>query len=222
VVDGVDFGASYVTKEYPWGKLDFEANATYIYNFKLQQIIGAKSNGSAKFAVFDELDSFGTPDFKAIASLFYSKQLFGIDTFRTGLTLNYIDSEHDLHDNFKGTDGLATLDAPHYVHLIGSFTTLDWQISYTLGEATAPVSETPPPGYSKDGKRILGEQAISPKAEGSSRGIRKWLANTTLTFGINNIGDVKPPYSADWFQGFDTGNAVPYGRQFYVQIDKKF
>jgi len=222
MVDGVDFGVSYVTKEYPWGKLDFEANATYIYNYKLKQIIGTNPDGSAKFAVFDQLDSFGTPDFKGIASLFYSKQLFGIDTFRTGLTLNYIDSEHDLHDNFKGTNSSATLDAPNYVHLIGSFTTLDWQISYTLGEAAAAVSELPPPGYSKEGRRILGEQAISPKAEGSSKGIRKWLANTTLAFGINNIGDVKPPYSADWFQGFDPGNAVPYGRQFYVQIDKKF
>jgi outer membrane receptor protein involved in Fe transport len=145
-----------------------------------------------------------------------------MDTFRTGLTLNYIDSEHDLIDNFKGTDPSVTLDAPNYVHLIGSFTTLDWQISYAFGAPTPPVSETPQPGYSKDGKRILGEKAISPKPEGSGDGIRKWLANTTLTFGINNLGDAKPPFSADYYQGFDTGNTVPYGRVFYFQIDKKF
>jgi iron complex outermembrane recepter protein len=222
LVDGVDFGVSYVTKEYPWGKLDFEANAAYIYNFKLKETLGAKANGSTRFIVEDQEDSFRVPDFKAIVSLFYSKQLFGIDTFRTGLTLNYVDSEHDFFDNFKGTNNTVTLDAPKYVHLIGSFTTLDWQISYTLGEAAAIGPEAPPPGYSKDGKRILGEKAVSPKPEGSSSGIRKWLANTTLTFGINNIGDVKPPYASDNYQGFDTGNAVPYGRQFYVQIDKKF
>jgi len=221
-VDGIDFGFSYVTKEYPWGKLDIEANATYIYNFTLNQFLGVQANGKPKFSVLNEEDSFGVPDFKGYISLFYSKLLFGIDTFRTGLTLNYIDSEHDINDNFKGTLGGVTLDAPNYVHLIGSFTTLDWQIAYTLGESTPPVAQTPQPGYAKDGKRILGEKAISPKPEGSNNGIRKWLANTTLTFGINNIGDVKPPFSADYFQGFDTSNTVPYGRVFYVQIDKKF
>jgi iron complex outermembrane recepter protein len=221
-VDGIDFGFSYLTKEYPWGKLDLEANASYIYNFTINQFLGPQSNGKPKFAIWDQEDSFGIPDFKAIASLFYSKLLFGLDTFRTGLTLNYIDSEHDLNDNFKGTNPSATLDAPNYVHLIGSFTTLDWQISYAFGAPTPPVSETPQPGYAKDGKRILGEKAISPKPEGSGDGIRKWLANTTLTFGINNLGDVKPPFSADYYQGFDTGNTVPYGRVFYFQIDKKF
>jgi iron complex outermembrane receptor protein len=221
-VGGIDFGGSYITKEYPWGKLDFEANAAYIYNFNIDQFLGANPNGKPKFSIWDQEDSYGVPDFKIIASLFYSKLLCGIDTFRTGLTLNYVDSEHDIHDNFKGTDPQATLDAPGFVHLIGSFTTLDWQISYAFGAPTPPVSETPQPGYSKDGKRVLGEKAISPKPEGSGSGIRKWLANTTLTFGINNIGDVKPPYSADWYQGFDTGDTTPFGRVFYVQIDKKF
>jgi iron complex outermembrane recepter protein len=221
-VDGIDFGASYVTKEYPWGKLDLEANAAYIYNYKINQFLGGGANGKPKFNIWNQEDSFGVPDFKLVASLFYSKILFGIDTFRTGLTINYTDSEHDLNDNFKGTDPQANLNAPKYVHLIGSFTTLDWQISYAFGAPTPPLSAAPLPGYSKDGKRVIGEKAISPKPEGSSDGIRKWLANTTLTFGINNIGDVKPPYSADWYQGFDTGDAVPYGRVYYVQIDKKF
>jgi hypothetical protein len=221
-VDGVDFGCSYISKEYSWGKIDFEANAAFIYNYTINQFLGAQANGKPKFNIWDQEDSYGVPDFKAIVSLFYSKHLFGIDNFRTGFTLNYIDSEHDINDNFKGTNPTATLDAPNYVHLIGSFTTVDWQISYTLGQPTPPLAESPQPGYSKDGKRILGEKAISPKAEGSNSGIRRWLANTTLTFGINNIGDVKPPYSADWYQGFDTSNTVPYGRQFYVQIDKKF
>ena len=220
-VDGIDFGASYITKECPWGKLDFEANASYIYYFKINQFLGGGANGNAVFNIWDQEDAYGVPDFKLVASLFYSKRLFGIDTFRTGLTVNYIDSEHDFVDNFKGTR-TVTLDAPNYVHLIGSFTTLDWQISYAFGEPTPPVSEMPQPGYSKDGKRILGEKAISPKPEGSGSGIRRWLANTTLTFGINNIGDVKPPYGSDEEEGYDSSNAVPYGRVFYVQIDKKF
>jgi hypothetical protein len=221
-VDGIDFGGSYVTKEYFWGKLDFELNATYIYNLSLNQFLGLKPNGKPLFLVLDQEDAYGGPDFKLIASLFYSKTLFGLDTFRTGLTLNYIDSEHDINDNYKGTYPQATLDAPNYVHLIGSFTTLDWQISYMFGGPPPAGAAMPHPGYSKDGKKIIGEQAISPKPEGSNSGIRKWLANTTLTFGINNVGGVKPPFSSDWYQGYDTGTTVPFGRVYYVQIEKKF
>jgi hypothetical protein len=218
LTDGIDFGCGYLTKEFGWGKLDAELNASFIYNYSLNQPIGVKANGKPLFRILDEEDSFGIPDFKLVASLFYSKTLFGIDTFRTGLTLNYVDSEHDVDDNFKGT----LPHAPNYVHRVGSFTTVDWQISYLFGEPTTPSGPTPLPCYSKDGKRLLGEKAISPAPEGSNNGIRKWLADTTLIFGINNIGDVKPPYSSDSSEGYDPSNAVPYGRLFYVQIDKKF
>ena len=102
------------------GQADIEANAAYIYNFKINQFLGGGPNGKPKFNIWDQEDSYGVPDFKAVASLFYSKQLFGIDTFRTGLTFNYVDSEHDINDDFKGTNPSATLDAPKYVHLIGS------------------------------------------------------------------------------------------------------
>ena len=85
--------------------------------------------------------------------------------------------------------------------------------------------QTPQPGYSKDGKRVLGEKAISPKPEGKSWGLRNLLDNTTLTFGINNIGDVRPPLSVQggtFFQGYDTLAANAIQRYFYFQIEKKF
>ena len=65
------------------------------------------------------------PDIKFNTSLFYSKTLFGIDTFGTGLTLHFVGSEQDFHNSFNGTNPIASLDAPNYVHLIGSWTTLD-------------------------------------------------------------------------------------------------
>ena len=46
---------------------------------------------------------------KWLASLFYSKHVFGNDNFRTGFTLNYIDSEVDGLTNFQGT--LPAVDA---------------------------------------------------------------------------------------------------------------
>jgi hypothetical protein len=169
---------------------------------------------------------YSGPDFKLVASLFYSKHVFGNDNFRTGLTLNYIDSEADFISSLNGS--LPAVDTgqnpPGYTHTVGSWTTVDWQISYQFGppaEATAATA----PGYSKDGKRIVGEKAISPPPEGSSRGWRSLLANTTLTFGINNLADTPPPLSVQggtFFQGYDTSAATPIGRYFYIELEKKF
>ena len=201
-VDSIDFGGSYVTKEFGWGKLNAELDATWYYHAMQQNQPGTPLQ--------DITDMFTTPDFKMTASTFYSKTLFGIDTFSTGFTLNYIDSEHE---------GFAELNGS--VHRIGSFTTVDWQISYQLGKPEEITPQTPAPGYGKDGKRILGEKSISPKPEGPSAGWRRWFANTKLTFGINNVGDVRPPFS-DTAPGFDTQTTNPFGRYYYIELEKKF
>jgi len=230
LTDGVDFGVSYLTKEYDWGKLDLEMNATYIYKFSQKRLEG-NADGTASFQVLQADDSlgFGGPDFKMVASLFYSKHVFGNDNFRTGFTINYVDSEADGLNNFHGT--LPAVDAglhpPGYVHLIGSWTTVDWQISYEFGPPPEVTPETPRPGYTKEGKPILGEKAISPKQEGARWSWRSLLNNTTITFGINNIADTRPPLQVaagptNFFQGFDTLNTTPIQRYFYFQIEKKF
>jgi iron complex outermembrane receptor protein len=229
VTDGIDFGASYITKEYDWGKLDFEFNGTYIYKYNIRRLEG-NADGSSSFQVLQAVDALGIsgPDLKLVASLFYSKHIFGNDYIRTGLTLNYIDSEVDGLTNFKGS--LPAVDAglspPGYQHLVGDWTTLDWQISYEFGAQAEVTPESPRPGYDKDGKRVIGEKAISPKAEGSRWNWRTILANTTLTFGINNLGDTRPPLSAQGgnvgVAGFDTQVATPIQRYFYVQSEKKF
>jgi len=169
----------------------------------------------------------GGPDFKLVTSLFYSKTLFQTDTFRTGFTLNYTDSEDDFIADLKGSLPAASSgqSPPGYTHKVGDWTTVDWQISYEFGPPAEVTPETPAPGYSKDGKRIVGEKAISPKPEGSRWNWRTILANTTLTFGINNLGDTRPPLSVQggtFFQGYDTTAATPIGRYFYVQLEKKF
>jgi hypothetical protein len=229
LTDGIDFGASYITKEYNWGKLDFELNGTYIYKFDQRRLEG-NADGTSNFQVLQAADALGVsgPDFKLVASLFYSKHIFGSDIIRTGITLNYIDSEVDGFTNFKGS--LPAVDAglspAGYQHLVGDWTTVDWQISYEFGTPAEVTPESPLPGYGKDGKRLIGENAISPKAEGSRWNWRTILANTTLTFGINNIADTRPPLSAQGgnvgIDGYDTQSATPIQRYFYVQIEKKF
>ena len=223
--DGVEFGLDYVSKEYSWGKIEVAFDGSYIYAVSQKQFIGSTATGAAQYQIWLADDAAPTPDLKLVASVLYSKTLFGIDTFKTGLTLNYIDSEDDFNSNLNGSKTAFSSDSltnPNYVHMIGSFTTLDLQVSYTFGAPAAAPSEAPSPGYSKDGKKVLGEKAVSPRMEGNSGGVRALLANTTLKFGINNIGDVKPPFSADWYQGYDTQNATPYGRYFFVQVEKKF
>jgi len=220
--EGFDFGCSYITKEYAWGKLDIEANATYYAHNTLKEVIPRANGNPPAFEVVDVTSLYGTPDFKSVASVFYSKTVFGMDNFRTGLTLNYWDSEHDINDNNFGTNALSSLDPGGRVHEIGSWTTLDWQVSYRFGAPAEVVPETPKPGYDKEGKRIIGEKAVAPKPEGSNWGWRTLLANTTFTFGINNVFNAAPPFSADWYQGWDTGNTNPLGRFYYMQFEKKF
>jgi iron complex outermembrane receptor protein len=239
LADYIDFGGSYITKEYPWGKLDLEANATYVYNYAVKTLVGTFPAGSPKagqprFQVYTADDQYrggvnvngSGPDFKLVASAFYSKTVFGVDTFRTGFTLNYTDSEADVFNNRKGSAPNLNngLDSPGYVHLIGSYTTVDWQIAYLFGAPALVTSETPKPGYDKEGKRLVGEKAIAPKPEGSRWGWRTFLANTTLTFGIKNIFDAHPPLSIDQNSGngYDFNNADPIGRFFYISAEKKF
>ena len=90
-----------------------------------------------------------------MASIFYSKHLFVTDLFRTGFTLNFINSELDNTNDGHGTipAGDAALTFPGYVHLVGDWTTLDWQISYEFGPPAEITPETPKPGYDKEGKQ---------------------------------------------------------------------
>jgi len=221
--DGIEFGVQYVTKEYNWGKLDFDFSASYLYSVKQQTPVGLSSSGALFYRVLDYTDTFQVgPDFKLLTSLFYTKTVFGIDTFKTGVTLHFTGSELDISNSQNNTNPNATLDAPGYVHLIGNWTTLDWQLSYQFGLPAEVNPETPKPGYNKEGKQMVGEKAIAPAPEGSRWGIRNLLANTTLTFGINNVFDTRPPFSSDNYQGYDPGEANFIQRFFYVSIDKKF
>lgn len=153
---------------------------------------------------------------------FTLRPLFGTDMFRTGLTLSYRDSEADFNNNSKGSNPLANpgLDAPGYVHLIGSWTVFDWQISYAFGEPMRITPGTPRLGHDKDGKKLMGEKAIPSKPEAARWGWRNLLAGTKLIFGIDNIFDAQPPLSVDL--GRDFLNDNPIQRFFYFEIDKHF
>jgi iron complex outermembrane recepter protein len=226
--DGIDWGFSYTSKEYGWGKVELTYDATYVYSITAKTVQGLLPNGSFFYRVFDETDlaDVAGPNLKMLASLFYSKTLFGVDTFRTGLTLHFINSELDFNNTDNGTNpaAYATLDFPGYIHVIGNWTTLDWQISYKFGKPTEITPETPKPGYNKEGKQVVGEKAIAPAPEGPRWSWRNLLANTTITFGINNVFDTRPPLAVDnVLSNFDNGSGTNYfQRYFWFSVDKKF
>jgi iron complex outermembrane receptor protein len=224
--EGIEFGFTYASKEYNWGKIDLQFDGSYLYWLSQQTLQGVNPNGTPFFRVFNLTDTAnGTgPDLKFLTSAFYSKTVFGIDTFKTGLTLHYIGSEQDFRNSANNTNPNATLDFPNYVHLIGSWTTLDWQISYRFGQPAELTPQAPKPGYDKEGKKIVGEKAIAPAPEGSRWGWRNLLANTTFTFGINNIFDTAAPFAVDSvLSNFDGQSGVNnIQRYFWVSVDKKF
>ena len=224
--EGIEFGFTYASKEYNWGKIDLQFDGSYLYWVTQQTLQGVNPNGTIFFRDFNETDTANgsAPDLKFLVSAFYSKTLFGIDTFKTGLTLHYIGSEEDFRNSANNTNPNATLDFPNYVHLVGSWTTLDWQISYKFGQPTVLTPQSPKPGYDKEGKKIVGEKAIAPVPEGSHWGWRDLMANTTITFGINNIFDTAAPLAVDSvLSNFDGSSGVNnIQRYFWVSIDKKF
>ena len=126
----------------------------------------------------------------------------------------------------KYTGRIDACLAIHFFDVCGvahQTTKIDERSAAFFAKRPAAIStEMPQPGYGKDGKRVLGEKAISPKPEGSSFGIRSLLAQTKLTFGINNIFDTRAPFSADWYQTYDVTEDNAIGRFFWCQIEKKF
>jgi iron complex outermembrane receptor protein len=231
--DGLEWGFTYNTKEYSWGKLELSYDATWIYSFKQQTVQGLNPNGTLFFRVFDNTDVAEVgPELKMQASAFYSKTVFGIDTFRTGFWWHFIGSELDFNNSSNGTNPPAPIGSfspdqgiPGNIHTIGTWNTFDWQISYEFGKPSEVTPEAPKPGYNKEGKKIVGEKAIAPAPEGvQAVWWRTLLANTTITFGINNIFDTRPPLAVDnVITNFDPASGASFvQRYFWFSIDKKF
>ena len=92
-----------------------------------------------------------------------------------------------------------------------------------FGQPTEITPETPKPGYDKEGKENRWRKSHRPKPKDLD-GVRNLLANTTITFGIDNIFDTAPPLAVDNFlSNFDNaGGANFIQRYFWFSIDKKF
>ncbi len=152
------------------------------------------------------------------------------------------------YDGASGT-WMQGIDAGAVVHYVGQywdakFSTIDgtsrkireWYpvdliVQYTFN-LPPPVAQTEVAGYAKDGGKNVKikdgkEKNVMPvsTAEYNPCGWRAWLNQMTLTLGVDNVGDLEPPFSAFGTgadPGFDEVTANPKGRFWFAAVKKRF
>lgn len=177
-----------------WGTLNLTVNGTYVDRIELQAVPG----GPEKSVVGKFGGGFLGP---AAGGSFTHNRVY------TSL----------FYDGPAGT-ALAGLDTGFTVHYIGQYwdafvdrkirewTTLDWILNYT--------------DRGKNGR----DKAVLPvsTAEYGSCGWKGWLNNATISFSVNNVFDLPPPFVAAAAEGYDESTANIKGRTWYVALKKRF
>jgi hypothetical protein len=141
--------------------------------------------------------------------------------------------KHHIHEQRKDSFvvfGLATFVGLNLLsNQLGAQTQAVTQAPVTTGAAVA----APQQGGELERITVTGyliprigegpQPVLTLDGEGTSSGIRHWLANTTFTFGINNIWDTRAPLTIRPISfGFNYFSANAIQRFFYVQLEKKF
>jgi outer membrane receptor protein involved in Fe transport len=111
---------------------------------------------------------------------------------------------------------------------VAAWTTLDLILNYTFNFPAPTAAEVP--GFAKDGGKNVKmkdgkEKNVVPvsTAEYGCSNWQWWLNNTTVTLGIQNVGDFDPPFVAGSFEnGYDESLTTIKGRFWYAGIKKRF
>ena len=112
---------------------------------------------------------------------------------------------------------------------MAAWTTLDLILNYTFN--LPPPAPAEVPGFAKDGGKNVKsgkdgkEKNVVPvsTAEYGCSNWKWWLNNTTVTLGLQNVGDADPPFVAGSFEnGYDESLATIKGRFWYVGLKKRF
>jgi hypothetical protein len=207
-----------------WGTFTATWNETYLADVDIQFLPG----GPTKTAVgkfgggFQGVNGGGQfTHNRWYASLFYDgpsgSWMQGIDT---GVVVHYIGQYWDnAAFRFPGSKNSK----------VREWCTVDLILNYTFN-LPPPAAQNEVAGYAKDGGKNVKmkdgkEKNVMPvsTAEYNPCGWRAWLNNTTLTIGVDNVGDLEPPFVAAAFEnGFDESTTNPKGRFWYVGIKKRF
>jgi outer membrane receptor protein involved in Fe transport len=230
-----------------WGTFTATWNETYLADVDIQAIPGGKrTTAVGKFGGgFQGPGGGGSfTHNRWYASLFYDgpsgSWMQGIDT---GVVVHYIGQYWDnaaftfFNDNGvthphspvpcdvnTGVGCIGTMDRK-----VREWITVDLILNYTFN-LPPPAAQNEVAGYAKDGGKNVKmkdgkEKNVMPvsTAEYNPCGWRAWLNNTTITLGVDNVGDLEPPFVAAAFEnGFDESTANPKGRLWYAAIKKRF
>ena len=229
LVNGLDVEAVYQIPTQNFGTLTLSAGYNYFFTWKAEPVAGA---GTHSFlgdynAQTIPLAPGGIPYHKGFLRGEHEWKGFDLT-----LTLNYISSLNDDSFNVYEVGGVlvdnptGTASDPQFnvYRTITDYITLDGQLSYTFPRP-APVEAAPEPGYSKDAKDGKGvvQQTATTTAAPSANLLQRLLWDTTLTVGVNNAFDRRPPSVLGAFNdNYDTSNYTIRNRYYYVSIKKKF
>jgi len=208
-----------------WGTFNATFNGTYLIDADLQAVPnGPRSTVVGKYGGgFQGVSGGGAYTHNRwYASLFYDGPsrtwMQGIDA---GGVVHYIGQYWDNR----------TFTTVGQDRKVREWTTLDLILNYTFN-LPPPAAQTEVAGYAKDGGRSV-EQSKEKSgipvstADYNPCGWRAWLNSATLTFGVDNVFDLQPPFVAAAADngvngGFDFQTANAKGRFWYVAVKKRF
>jgi len=215
-----------------WGTFTATWNETYMADVDLQLLPGDQFfTVVGKFGGgFQGVNGGGSYTHNRwYASLFYDGPsgtwLQGVDT---GVVVHYVGQYWD-NNGFTPVSHRGPGNNWPSTRKVREWTTVDLIINYTFN-LPPPAAQSEVAGYAKDGGKNVRmkdgkEKNVMPvsTAEYNPCGWRAWLNNTTITFGIDNVFDLEPPFVAAAFEnGFDESTANPKGRLWYLGIKKRF
>ncbi|MBA3386117.1 MAG: TonB-dependent receptor, partial [Chthoniobacterales bacterium] len=216
-VEGIDITAIYEIPTTNFGKFTIALAYNHLLRFNAQVVTG--------FAFTNLLGQFQNASPLVPGSLPYNKGYLQTEwaygAFNFVNTINYIGDYQDFGGALNGSE--LVLDElgqqpnpgnPQFTRSrdVKAYVTLDSQISYTY---RAPKAE-PNAELTRNGKNAT-SAALPPRAW------QRWLDNTTIRVGVNNVFDEAPPFNAGAFNdNYDTSLYSLRGRYYYVGLNKKF
>jgi hypothetical protein len=241
IFEGLDYEAIYILDSTifghgDWGRLTTTVNGTYLSRAELQPTPGSKRFGIAgEFLSTSFTLTSSLPHNRANFSIFYDGPadtwLGGVDV---GAVVHWIGQYEDDNIDLVGskpqtprTNPATGLDSP-FARKVAAWTTLDLILNYTFNFPAPTAAEVP--GFAKDGGKNVKmkdgkEKNVVPvsTAEYGCSNWQWWLNNTTVTLGIQNVGDFDPPFVAGSFEnGYDESLTTIKGRFWYAGIKKRF
>jgi iron complex outermembrane receptor protein len=242
VLEGLDYEAIYILDSTifghgDWGRLTTTVNGTWLSRMEIQTAPFEKRFGIAgSFQPPGNTFTNSTPWNRANFSIFYDGPA---DTWMQGLDVGAIVHWTGQYEDDNATlTGSTKLNEPRSGPLgggdevrarkVSAWTTLDLILNYTFN--LPPPAPAEVPGFAKDGGKNVKmkdgkEKNVVPvsTAEYGCSNWKWWLNNTTVTLGIQNVGDFDPPFVAGSFEnGYDEQLDNIKGRFWYVGLKKRF